>query len=64
MNEKLAMELFENGEAFGVLVNTILMEAHGRVYFSIDGHRWYKTDHPVLKECLNGAKALSRKNRE
>ena len=58
------MDLFENGEAFGVLVDIILMKAHGRVYFSIDGHKWHESDHPALKECLDGAEKVSGKNRE
>lgn len=62
MDEKLARELFENGEAFGVYVEVILMEANGRVYFSSDGHSWHESDHPALKECLNGAKKVSGKN--
>ena len=56
MDEKLAMELFENGEAFGVYVNIILMEANGMVYFSPDGHAWYEVSHPALKVCIEQAK--------
>lgn len=52
------MELFENGEAFGVYVNIILMEANGVVYFSLDGHAWYEVSHPALKECIEQAKKL------
>lgn len=59
MNEKLAMELFENGDAFGVCVNMIIMESRGTVYFSPDGLSWFKSDHPALKECLDAAKGLS-----
>lgn len=56
MEEKLAMDLFETGAAFGVSVHVILMEADGVVYFSIDGHRWYESAHAALKECLDEAK--------
>ena len=59
MDEKLAMEMFENGEAFGVYTSIIIMEAHGRVYFSLDGYKWHEIDHPALKECLNAAKKVS-----
>lgn len=62
MNEKLAIELFENGEAFGVYVNIILMEANGKVYFSPDGHNWFETDHAAFKKCIDAAKELSREN--
>lgn len=58
MDEKLAMELFENGEAFGVYVNIILMEAHGKVYFSFDGHEWYEAEHPAFRDCIEQAKKL------
>lgn len=33
MNEKLVMNLFETGAAFGVSVQVILMESDGVVYF-------------------------------
>ena len=56
MDEKLAMDLFENGEAFGVYVNIILMEANGVVYFSPDGHKWHEIDHPALRNCIEQAK--------
>lgn len=52
------MDLFENGEAFGVYVNIILMKAHGRVYFSIDGHKWHESDHPAFRDCIEQAKKL------
>jgi len=58
MNEKLAMELFENGEAFGVYVSIIVMEAHGKVFFSPDGHKWFESDHNAFKECIEQAKNL------
>ena len=58
MNEKLAMELFENGEAFGVYVNIILMEAHGKVYFSFDCHEWHEAEHPAFRDCIEQAKGV------
>ena len=58
MDEKLAMKLFENGEAFGVYTSIIIMEAHGRVYFSQDGHEWHESDHPAFRGCLKQAKKL------
>lgn len=63
MNEKLAMDLFENGEAFGVYTSIIIMEAHGRVYFSFDGHSWHDTDDFAIKKYLNGVKRVSKKSR-
>ena len=62
MNEKLAMDLFESGAAFGVSVHVILMEADGVVYFSVDGHAWHRSDHAALKECLDAAKKLPGKD--
>jgi hypothetical protein len=56
MDEKLAMELFENGEAFGVYANIILMEAHGKVYFSFDCHEWHEAEHPAFMDCIKQAK--------
>ena len=58
MDEKLAMELFENGEAFGVCVNIILMEAHGKMYFSFDCHEWHEAEHPAFRDCIEQAKKL------
>jgi len=56
MDEKLAMELFENGEAFGVYANIILMEAHGKVYFSFDCHEWHEAEHPAFIDFIKQAK--------
>lgn len=58
MDEKLAMEMFENGEAFGVYVDVIIMEAHGKVYFSFDCHEWHEIEHPAFRGCLKQAKKL------
>ena len=58
MDEKQAMDMFERGEAVGVYLSIIVMEAHGRIYFSHNGHEWFESDHKVLKECIDGVKKI------
>ena len=50
MTEKEVMEMFENGDAVGVYTNILLMEAHGRTYFSFDGNEWEETESELIKK--------------
>lgn len=58
MDRELAMELFERGEAFGACVSIIVMETHGKVFFSPDGNAWFESEHPAFMECIEQAKKL------
>lgn len=62
MDRRRAMELFEKGEAFGVYISVIIMEADGVVYFSPDGEHFFESEHVALKDCLNGAKKVPGKD--
>ena len=58
MNANDVIDMFERGEAFGVCVSIIVMETHGKVFFSLDGHKWFESDHKAFKECIEQAKNL------
>ena len=48
MDDKLAMEMFESGDAVGVFTTVILMRTETSCFISFDGKRWEETDSELI----------------
>lgn len=50
LSDKQAMELFENGEAVGVLTTVLLMRSDSHDYISFDGTEFEEIDSKLVKK--------------